>query len=110
MIAIGTRQQPNGWELWLVPTVLAIVLGSVVTIVARKPRETAGPLSKRRPVTADSELARRQRVRAAVAALPEDERASLLDDRQRAIDWLRMHGTITPDEAVRASRTELGGY
>ena len=65
MIAIGTRQQPNGWELWLVPTVLAIVLGSVVMIVARKPRETAGPLSKRRPVTADSELARRQRVRAA---------------------------------------------
>ena len=110
MIAIGRRQQPDGWEVWLVPTVLGIVLASINMFVARHPREAAGPLSTRPPPTAESESARRQRVRAAVATLPEVERARLLDDRQHAIDWLRMQGTVTPDEAARASRAELGSY
>jgi hypothetical protein len=110
MITVGTRQHPQGWENWLVPTVLAIVLAVALSLWALRRRETPGTFLRRPQETLLGDSARRQRVRAAVALLPESERAGMIDDRQRAIAWLRMQGTITPDEAVRAGRTELGGF
>ena len=108
MITIGVRQQPDGWEVWVVPTAAAILLAVVNFFVSRRLNETPGAFATRRPATPGEQMERRQRVRAAVEALPEDERSRLVDDRRRAIAWLRMQGTITPDEAERASRAELG--
>ena len=108
MLIIGARQQPEGWQAWTIPTILGIVFGFGNFFLGRRSREIAGPLPKRRPKTEMPGITRREGIRSAVAALPVDERERLLADRQRAIEWLRMQGTITPDEAQRASRAELG--
>ena len=108
ILMVGARQQPEGWGAWTVPTILGIVLGFVNFFLGRHSRESAGPFAKRRPNTEVPDITRRERIRSAVAALAGDERERLLADRQRAIEWLRMQGTIKPDEARRAGRAELG--
>lgn len=108
IILVGQDQQPPGWQAWTVPTVLGIVLALANSYFGRRSRLVSGAFSRRRPGPLVSETERRQRIRSVVSALPIDERERLLDDRQRAIEWLRMQGTITPDEASRAGRAELG--
>ncbi|WP_430647840.1 hypothetical protein [Agromyces sp. GXS1127] len=54
------------------------------------------------------QLERERRLDAALDRIGDDERTRLLDDRRRALEWLRLHGSISPDEAARAIRSPLG--
>lgn len=109
IVLVGSRQDVPWWEAWAVVAVVAALLGGLVEVGER--RQSRRP--PRDPVVRDAEspsdrLEREQRIAAAVQSLPEGERQRLLDDRRRALEWLRMKGTISPESAARAQRAPLG--
>jgi hypothetical protein len=109
IVLIGTRQDVPGWEGWAAAAAATGFLGAFVEVGERRPsrRPPRGPIVPEEEPPAER-LARDARIDAAVRALPDDERERLLDDRRRALEWLRMVGTISPDEAARAHRAPLG--
>lgn len=106
---IGPRQAVAGWQEWAILAAFTAVLGGLVEVGER--RQSRRP--SREPVvrgvdSPDARLGREQRIDAAVSALSEGERGRLLDDRRHALEWLRMKGTISPEEAAQAQRAPLG--
>ncbi|MGR0319271.1 hypothetical protein [Agromyces sp. ZXT2-3] len=136
LIAVGTglvgiRQDVPGWPAWFALAIVVALLGALVGVTGRPAArrrgatdaaarpgtgalETVGPgrTAARTGTDADeptaARLERERRLGAALDGIPDDERAHLLDDRRRAIEWLRLHGAISPDEAARAIRSPLG--
>ncbi|MGW4928214.1 hypothetical protein ACWEOH_03600 [Agromyces sp. NPDC004153] len=108
---IGARQGVPGWLAWVALAVVVAALGIANAIGARVVRRRLDRPSRPRvrlEQTPDERLERDRRLAEAVAAIPADEQERLLDDRRRAVERLRLQGTISPDEAARAIRAPLG--
>ncbi|WP_344377992.1 hypothetical protein [Agromyces tropicus] len=112
---VGARQDVPGWPAWTASAVGVAVLGGVVARASRRASRRPAPTgdvdvrgtgSGER--SAPSRLDRERRLDAALAALPEAERDRLLDDRRRAVEWLRLQGVVSPETAARAVRAPLG--
>lgn len=115
IVVVGIRQDVPGWQGWAIAAAAAALLGVVVEIGERRQhrRRSDAPVAGVAATPADTEppsdrLERERRIDDAVRALPDGERDRLLDERRRALEWLRMKGTITPDEAARAQHAPLG--
>ncbi|MDR5692589.1 hypothetical protein [Agromyces indicus] len=105
---VGVRQDVPAWPAWVGLAAAVAALGLVNVVLARVlPHRTAQPRTRDAASPGDR-LARDRALGEAIAALPEAERTRLLDDRRRAIEWLRLQGTVSPDEAARAMRAPLG--
>lgn len=100
---VGARQGVPGWQLWLAIALLGAAIGAANAIIARRthPRGRA-QRSGRRGAAAPRAAAD------LVRALDARTRDALEDDRRSAVEWLRMQGSIGPDEAAAALRVELG--
>jgi hypothetical protein len=108
---IGSRQDVPGWLAWTLLAAVVVVLGVANAIAARRVRPRTDRASRGRPRPEPSpteRIERERRLAEAIAAIPADEQATLLDDRRRAVERLRLQGTVSPDEAARAIRAPLG--
>ena len=131
---VGARQSVDGWQWWFALAIVTVVLGLGNEVRARRraateertasapdtaptpapepasasaPSAPLAPEARGLPTSADSRE-RDRRIDAAIAAIPADVRAQLLDDRRRALEWLRMQGSITPEQAARGIGAPLG--
>ncbi|MCP2368540.1 phosphatidylglycerophosphate synthase [Agromyces flavus] len=108
---IGSRQDVPGWLAWCALAVVVVALGVANAIGARvvRPRPVRPSHGRPRPEPTPGERIDDERCLAeAIAAIPADEQARLLDDRRRAVERLRLQGTVSADEAARAVRAPLG--
>ncbi|BDZ55478.1 hypothetical protein GCM10025870_25510 [Agromyces marinus] len=115
---MGARQDVPGWAAWTVLALVVAGLGAAVTVRSRRavppadgrgaPAAAPGPAPVAGRSDAGDDLDRRARLDAAISSIPADAREHLLADRRRAIEWLRLQGTISPDVAARALRAPLG--
>ncbi|WP_343319787.1 hypothetical protein AAFM46_04420 [Arthrobacter sp. TMP15] len=108
ILTIGVRQQPPAWEIWLVPTILTIVLAVLINFLSNDLHESPGPFAKRAPQSLESDFIWTENMRVAVASLPQTAQESLRADLHKAIDILRMQGTISPELSAQAMAAELG--
>lgn len=101
MGVVGDRQQVPGWQAWLAVALIGAGIGALHWALARRARPrreaAAGPAAPDPRAAAD-----------AVRALDPAVRERLEEDRRSAVEWLRLHGSIGPDEAAAALRAELG--
>lgn len=105
---VGSRQSVPGWQWWAALAAAVVVLGLVNVRLARMGLGDSAGLRRRPEPTAAEQLERARALDEAIARIPADERERLLDDRRRAIERLRLQGTVAPDEAARAIRAPLG--
>ena len=105
---VGARQDVPAWPAWVGLAAAVAALGLANVVLARVLPHRTAPPRPRDAASPGDRLARDRALDEAIAALPEAERTRLLDDRRRAIEWLRLQGTVSPDEAARAMRAPLG--
>lgn len=99
---VGGRQDVAGWQAWFAIALVGAAIGALHAVLARRarPRGDAVPSRDAGPDPAAAA--------AAVRALDPSVRDALEADRRSAVEWLRMHGSIGPDEAQAALTVELG--
>ena len=101
---VGNRQDVPGTPAWVGIALLAATIAGVHAVVARRLRPDRASASAHRVAAApDPDAAARR-----VGELPGPARAALEEDRRAAVEQLRMHGAISPEEAAVAMRVELG--
>jgi hypothetical protein len=90
----------DGWQAWRIPVAVAGVLGLAFGVLV----SVAGGRGTPAPVDAGEQ----RTLRAAVDAIPADERAMILQDRNAAIAIMVEKGRFSPELGERAMRAELG--
>lgn len=90
----------DGWQAWRIPVVVAGVLGLALGVLASVAGGRRGPA----PAGADEQRS----LRDAIAAIPAEERAMILQDRNAAIAIMVEKGRFSAELGERAMRAELG--
>lgn len=90
----------GGWEVWRAPVLVAGVLGLAFGVLILALGQRPAP----RPV----DLEAQRSLRTAIDAIPGDERARILEDRNAAIAMMVEKGRWSPEIGERAMRAELG--
>lgn len=99
---VGDRQGVPGWQAWFAVALAGAAIGALHAVLARRARprgDAAAPLS----AGPDPQAAE-----AAVRELDPAVREALEADRRGAVEWLRLHGSIGPEEAAAALDAPLG--
>ncbi|ROR65994.1 hypothetical protein [Agrococcus jenensis] len=97
---VGDRQDVPAWQAWFAVALVGAGIGALHAVLARRARPRGERATSAGP---DPEAAA-----AAVRELDPAVRGELEADRRAAVEWLRLHGAIGPDEAAAALDVELG--
>ncbi|WP_378143879.1 hypothetical protein ACFJGV_10575 [Cnuibacter sp. UC19_7] len=96
----------DGWPQYQTPAIISLAIASVALLVVLLRFRSRDPDIAEEEMPASGLDA--DSVRELIASLPEDERRAIADDRDAAIDMLRMRMVITDAVCERARAQELG--
>lgn len=99
----------TGWQIWRIPVVVSMILAVVgAAAVAARFRVRIEPEEPDARVSQPATMSDLSAVRAAVGALPVDEREAIVRDRDAALSALYSRGLVDETLLARARAHELG--
>ncbi|EWS82443.1 hypothetical protein BF93_10825 [Brachybacterium phenoliresistens] len=123
LLVVGVFETPDGWQLRLIPYLLALALAlaTLKTLISRRHRRhhlQQDLEDVRQRLRADADAAEQQEgargpvreLRRVIRRLPRLEQEGLDRDRQRVLEALRRRGAISEETAVMATELPLGRW